>query len=151
MEQGNVYTDLNRSFVSVFINSMLRKPLLVILIFIAVTVAFAWRIPHVSFRTSIYDMVVDSLPETSRYNTFKEIFGSDEIIRIVIRTDDIFTPQNFSVVQEMSNTIEKLSGIKRVISLPVIKKAVEMSGKLDLKKFREMIQPIELFRKKSHI
>jgi predicted RND superfamily exporter protein len=147
MQQENAYTDLDRSFVSVFIRSILRKPLLVVLLFIAVTVTFAWQIPHVSFRTSIYDMVVDSLPETARYNTFKEVFGSDEIIRIVIRTDGIFTPQNFGAVEEMSNTIERLPGIKRVISLPVIKKAVEMSGKWELNKFREMIQPVELFKK----
>ncbi|MBW2514469.1 MAG: hypothetical protein JRE21_07855, partial [Deltaproteobacteria bacterium] len=115
MEQENVYTDLDRSFVSVFINSILRKPLPVVLLFIAVTVTFAWQIPHVSFKTSIYDMVVDSLPETARYNTFREVFGSDEIIRVVIRTDGIFTPQNFGAVEEMSNTIQELSGIKRVI------------------------------------
>ena len=147
MQQENAYTDLDRSFVSVFIRSILRKPLLVVLLFIAVTVIFAWQIPQVSFRTSIYDMVVDSLPETARYNTFKEVFGSNEIIRIVIRTDGIFTPQNFGAVEEMSNTIERLPGIKRVISLPVIKKAVEMSGKWELNKFREMIQPVELFKK----
>jgi predicted RND superfamily exporter protein len=147
MGQENVYKDLDRSFFSIFINSILRKPLLVILIFIAITAAFAWWIPQISFRTSIYDMVVDSLPETTRYNTFKEVFGSDEIIRIVIRTDGIFTPLNFGVVEEMSNTIEKLPGVKRVISLPVIKKAVEMSGRWELKKFREMIQPVSLFKK----
>ncbi|MBW2678115.1 MAG: hypothetical protein JRD49_11175, partial [Deltaproteobacteria bacterium] len=75
---------------------MLKQPLLVVLIFIAITIIFGWRIPQISFRTSIYDMVVDSLPATARYNTFKEVFGSDEIIRVVIRTDGIFTPKNFS-------------------------------------------------------
>jgi predicted RND superfamily exporter protein len=147
MEQENAYTDLDRSFVSIFIRSILRKPLLVVLIFIAVTATFAWQIPQISFRTSIYDMVVDSLPETARYNTFKEVFGSDEIIRIVIKTDGIFTPQNFSAVEEMSTTLEQLPGVRRVISLPVIKKAVEMSGKWEVKKFKEMIQPVGLFKK----
>ncbi|MBW2634125.1 MAG: MMPL family transporter, partial [Deltaproteobacteria bacterium] len=126
---------------------MLKQPLLVVLIFIAITIIFGWRIPQISFRTSIYDMVVDSLPATARYNTFKEVFGSDEIIRVVIRTDGIFTPKNFSVVEEVSGAIEQIPGVKRVISLPVIKKAIEMSRKWDLQKFREMIQPVTLFKK----
>lgn len=126
---------------------MLKQPLLVVLIFIVITIIFGLRIPQISFRTSIYDMVVDSLPETARYHTFKEVFGSDEIIRLVIRTDGIFTPQNYSVVEEISGAVQQIPGVKRVISLPVIKKSIEMSGKLDLQKFREMIQPVTLFIK----
>ena len=147
MGQESAYRDLDRSFLSVFMQAMLRRPLIVVLIFMAVTIAFGWRIPHLSFRTSVYDMVIKSLPETSRYDTFKEVFGSDEIIRVVIRTEDIFTPQNFSVVAQMSDAIAKLPGVKRVISLPMIKKAVEMSGKWELQKFKEIIQPVSLFKK----
>lgn len=147
MAQESTNTDLSRNLHSVFIGGMLKQPLLVVLIFIVITIVFGLRIPQISFRTSIYDMVVDSLPETARYHTFKEVFGSDEIIRLVIRTDGIFTPQNYSVVEEISGAVQQIPGVKRVISLPVIKKAVEMSGKLDLQKFREMIQPVTLFIK----
>jgi predicted RND superfamily exporter protein len=147
MEQERAYKDLDRSFLSVFMGAMLRRPLIVVLIFMVITMVFGWRIPKISFRTSTYDMVVDSLPETARYNTFKEVFGSDEIIRLVIRTEGIFTPRNFHVVEEMSDAIVKLPGVKRVISLPVIKKAVEMSGKWELQKFKEIIQPVSLFKK----
>jgi predicted RND superfamily exporter protein len=147
MEQERAYKDLDRSFLSVFMGAMLRRPLIVVLIFMVITMVFGWRIPKISFRTSTYDMVVDSLPETARYNTFKEVFGSDEIIRLVIRTEGIFTPRNFHVVEEMSDAIVQLPGVKRVISLPVIKKAVEMSGKWELQKFKEIIQPVSLFKK----
>jgi len=147
MDQESAYTDLSSNFHSVFLGGILKRPRLVVLIFIIVTIGFGWRIPQISFRTSIYDMVVDRLPETDRYNTFKEVFGSDEIIRLVIRTDDIFTPRNFSVVEEMSGAVAQIPGVRRIISLPVIKKAVEMSGKWDLQKFREIIQPVTLFKK----
>ena len=147
MAQESAYTDLNRNLLSAYMSGLLKQPQLVLLIFIAITIAFAWKIPRITFRTSIYDMVVESLPETARYNTFLEVFGSDDIIRLVIRTDGIFKPQNYRVVAEMSDSIEKLPGVKRVISLPVIKKAVEISGKWDLKKFSEMIQPVSLFKK----
>ena len=147
MGQEGAYRDLDHSFLSVFMQAMLRRPLIVVLIFVVITIVFGWRIPQISFRTSVYDIVVDSLPETARYNTFKEVFGSDEIIRLVIRTEDIFTPRNFSVVEQMSDAIVKLPGVKRVFSLPMIKKAVEISGKSELQKFKEIIQPVSLFKK----
>jgi predicted RND superfamily exporter protein len=147
MEQERAYKDLDRSFLSVFMGTMLRRPMIVVLIFTAVTIAFGWRIPHISFRTSVYDMVIKSMPETSRYNTFKEVFGSDEIIRLVIRTAGIFTSQNFSLVEDMSEAVTKIPGVKRVIGLPVVKKAVEISGKWELQRFRETIQPVSLFKR----
>jgi predicted RND superfamily exporter protein len=147
MEQERAYKDLDRSFLSVFMGTMLRRPMIVVLIFTAVTIVFGWRIPHISFRTSVYDMVIKSLPETSRYNTFKEVFGSDEIIRLVIRTAGIFTSQNFSLVEDMSEAVTKIPGVKRVIGLPVVKKAVEISGKWELQKFKETIQPVSLFKR----
>jgi predicted RND superfamily exporter protein len=147
MAQKSDYTDLSQNLHSVLMGRMLKQPLLIVLIFIVITIVFGWRIPQISFRTSIYDMVIDGLPETARYNTFKEVFGSDEIIRIVIRMDDIFTPYNFSILEEMSAAVEKIPEVRRVISLPVIKKAVEMSKKWDLQKFREMIQPVALFER----
>ena len=147
MDQENAYSELSRDFYTVFMGGVLKRPLLVVLIIMVITIGFGWRIPQISFRTSIYDMVVDSLPETARYHTFKEVFGSDELIRIVIKTDGIFIPRNFSVVEEMSGIVEQIPGVRRVISLPVIKKAVEMSRKWDLQKFRETIQPVTLFKR----
>ncbi len=147
MDKEITYKDLGWNFHSFLLGGMLKQPLSVVLILIVITIAFGWRIPRISFRTSVYDMVVDSLPETVRYNIFKEVFGSDEIIRVVIKTDGIFTPRNYSVVEEMSGAIEKIPGVRRVISLPVIKKGIELSGKWDLQKFKEVIQPVILFKK----
>lgn len=147
MVQQYAYSDLSRNFRSVFIGWMLKRPQLVVLIFIVITIVFGWRIPQIYFRTSIYDMIVDNLPETARYNTFKEIFGSDEIIRLVIRTNGIFTTQNYSVLEELSAAVQKIPGVRRVLSLPAIKNSVEMSGHWDLKKFRERMQPVALFKR----
>jgi len=147
MEQEPIHANLDRRLFAEFLQGILKRPLAVILIFAAITVGFGWRIPGIAFRTSVYDMVVDRSPETASYNTFKAIFGSDEIIRVVVRTDGIFKRQNFGLVEKMSAALQKLPGIKRVISLPEIKKAVEMSRKWELKRFRAIIQPVDLFKK----
>ena len=61
MQKKSSYTDLNRSFLSFFIGALLKKPLIVILLFIVVTLCFGWRIPNISFRTSI----LSHFPSTS--------------------------------------------------------------------------------------
>ena len=53
----------------------LRKPLVVITIILAITFCFAWQIRHLSFKTSIYDLQIEDLPETVRYEDFKKLFG----------------------------------------------------------------------------
>ncbi len=64
---------------------ILSRPLIVMIIIAAITFVFAWRLPDLSFKTSIYDLQIEDLPETAQYNAFKKIFGSDEIIRVVIK------------------------------------------------------------------
>ena len=53
----------------------LRRPLTVILMILAVTLFFAWQIRNLEFKTSIYDLQIENLPETARYEDFKKLFG----------------------------------------------------------------------------
>ncbi|MCG6911790.1 MAG: hypothetical protein LJE94_16945, partial [Deltaproteobacteria bacterium] len=56
---------------------MLKRPLVVLAVVLLITAVFAWRIPSLIFKTSIYDLIIEDLPETARYDDFKKIFGSD--------------------------------------------------------------------------
>ena len=56
---------------------ILRRPLLVIFATAVITIYFGWQLPNLSFKTSVYDLQIEDLPETARYNDFKELFGSD--------------------------------------------------------------------------
>ncbi len=120
---------------------------MVILFVGAITLFFLWHLPNLSFRTSIYDLIIEDLPETIRYREFKSIFGSDEIIRIVIRAQNIFDPLTFQKIEHLSNSAAKINGIRRVISLPSIKSDVEAGKKWRLEEFQELVAPIKLFDK----
>jgi len=74
---------------------ILRRPLPVIFMVAAVTSFFAWQLPNLSFKTSIYDLQIEDLPETAQYDDFKKLFGSDEIIRVVIKSSNVFDPLTF--------------------------------------------------------
>ena len=125
---------------------ILRRPLVIIACFLAVSIFFALQIPKLAFRTSIYDLLIDNLPETIRYSSFKEVFGSDEIIQVVVKADNIFDPAVFRKIEVLSETFSDIPGVKRVISLPVIKKKVDPGGKWTIAEFAKVVAPVELFK-----
>ncbi len=111
------------------------------------TLVFGYHLPGLTFRSSIYDLVVEDLPETERYDLFKSVFGSEEIIRVVIRAEDVFDAAAFEAVSRLSDTAARITGVRRVISLPEVKKAVDVSGRMDLTRFQALIAPVALFQK----
>ena len=135
-----------RSFRSV-LEWVLKQPLVVVVFFCAVTLFFLMSLPRLSFHTSIYDLLIQSLPETRRYEAFKAQFGSDEIIRVVIKSDNTFAPATFRNIQELSERLADIGGVRRVISLSDLKKRVDPAGEWSLEKFENVLAPAELFRK----
>ena len=125
----------------------IRRPAAVIGIALAVSVFFAWQLPHLSFKTSIYDLEIENLPETARYQDFKKLFGSDEIIRIVVKADDVFETATFAKIGELAEAVSKIDGVRRVVSLPGIKKAVDFTGKWHMDKFAAVVSSVPLFHK----
>ncbi|MBW1865999.1 MAG: MMPL family transporter, partial [Deltaproteobacteria bacterium] len=124
----------------------IKHPVIAILIILLATAAFAWRIPTLTFKTSIYDLIIEDLPATSRYEEFKTIFGSDEIIRIVIKSEGIYEESTFKKIEALSDAAAKIEGVRRVISLPEIKKAIDFTGKWDLTHFSDVMKPVDLFK-----
>ena len=125
----------------------MRRPRVVILSGSVVTLFFAFHIPNLSFHTSVYDLIIEDLPEARRYDIFKSEFGSDEIIRVVVKTDNIFNTANFRKIEILSDSLAKIKGVKRVISLPEIKRVVDTASKWDIKQFMQRVAPVELFRR----
>ena len=126
---------------------IISRPLFVILIIAAITSFFAWRLPDLAFKTSIYDLQIEDLPETAQYDSFKKIFGSDEIIRVVIKSENVFDPVTFRKVEQLAETAVAIEGVRRVISLPGVKKAVDVSGNWSMEKFSTLVQPVDLFHR----
>ncbi|UCD78518.1 MAG: MMPL family transporter [Desulfobacterales bacterium] len=111
------------------------------------TCFFAYHIPKLSFRTSIYDLLIEDLPDTAVYETLKAEFGSDEMIRLVVKTDNVFAPAAFRKVEDISARCAGLKGVRRIISLPLIKKDIDPSAKMSLAQFETMVAPVALFQK----
>jgi uncharacterized protein len=126
---------------------ILQRPRQVIWAVLAVSVLFAWQIPHLSFSTSVYDLIIDDLAESNQYNAFKKIFGSDEIIRVVIRADDVFSPLTFRKIETLADAAAGIQGVRRIIGLPGIKKSIDVTGGWDMKQFAAVVTPVALFQR----
>ena len=111
------------------------------------SLVFAWQIPQLRFETSIYDLTIEDLPQTREYNAFKKRFGCEEIILVVARTSGVFDPKTFSGIERLSDQFEAIKGVRRVISLPGIKKAMDITGKWTLSDFKKEIAPVTLLEK----
>ncbi len=122
-----------------------QHPFVVLFLVALLTGLLAWRLPSLRVETSIYDMAIEDLPATRTYEAFKKQFGSEEIILVVVRAEDVFDPRTFREVETLAESLAELSSIRRVISLPGIKQDMDVTGKWDVPAFKKALQPVDLF------
>jgi len=138
--------EISLSFTGILL-SIVRRRVQVLLVIVLVTLFFGWQASKLHIKTSIYDLVIEDLPETAHYNEFKEVFGSDEIIRVVVKAENVFDPVTFRKIEELVTAATEMEGVRRVISLPGIKKDVDPGGAWSLDRFAAMVTPVAIFRK----
>jgi predicted RND superfamily exporter protein len=112
-----------------------------------ITLFLAFKLPALRFQSSIYDLAIEDLPEAAQYRSFKETFGSEEILLVVIKGTRVFEPSHFQRISRLSDALSQIKGVRRVISLPSIKRDMDLTGKWDLSEFEKIIAPVTLFQK----
>ena len=126
---------------------VIRHPVLILTLIGLITILFAARLPELRFQTSIYDLAIENLPESVYYRQFKKMFGSEEMILVAAKTDNVFAPQTFERLRAFSKAISKIPGVRRVLSLPGIKDDMDLTGRWTPEEFRDIIGPIALFNR----
>jgi hydrophobe/amphiphile efflux-3 (HAE3) family protein len=114
---------------------------------LVITFLFAWQLPKLQFQTSIYDLAVEDISETVRYESFKKEFGTDEIIFVVANTENIFEPATFQRIEVLAQALAEVNGIRRVISLPGIRKDMDLTERWNLADFEKLVAPVDLFQR----
>ncbi|MBW1797226.1 MAG: MMPL family transporter [Deltaproteobacteria bacterium] len=126
---------------------VVEHPRQIIFAILLITLVFAWKIPNLRFQTSIYDLAIEDLPETIQYHSFKNEFGCEEIILVVARAEHIFEPKTFEQVERLAKELSGIKEVKRVISLPGIKRAMDITDKWSISDFKRIISPIKLLQR----
>jgi predicted RND superfamily exporter protein len=134
-----------RSSFQKWLYRLLRRPLWTLSIALAVTVTLGWYLPRLRIGSSVHDLAIEDLRETANYRAFKQVFESDEIIRIVVRDQNVLSQEMFSRVADLAEKSAAIKGVRRVISLPGIKSTVDQAGKWSQEEFAAHIAPVRLF------
>ena len=129
------------------LDGVLSRPWVSVACFALISLFFALQIPKLSFRTSIYDLLIENLSDSIRYQRAKKVFGSDEIIRVVVKADDIFDPATFTKIEILSEAFSKIEGVRRVISLPGIRQKIDPGRSWTIDQFAKVTSPVDLFKK----
>ncbi len=130
-----------------YLDIVTRRPAWLLLAVAVITAAFGWHLPKLSFKTTFYDLVIESLPEAGQYRKFQELFGSDEIIRMVVRAENILDAPTFAKVTQLSEAARQIPGVRRVISLPEVRKSVDPRSEWTMDKFAGILTPVDLFQR----
>jgi predicted RND superfamily exporter protein len=125
---------------------VIRHPVLILTLIGLITILFAIRLPDLRFQTSIYDLAIEDLPESVYYRQFKKMFGSEEMILVAAKVNNVFAPQTFERLRALSKAISKIPGVRRVLSLPGIKGDMDLTVRWTPEEFRDIIGPIALFK-----
>ncbi len=138
---------MKRLSFNAYLNMVVNRPGWVLLCCAAITLFFAWHLPGLSFKTTVYDLIIEDLDESARYNQFLKQFGSDEIIRLVVKADDVLDPATFAKITQLSDAAAQIDGVIRIISLPEVRKSVDRSNQWDMTQFAAVLTPVELFQR----
>jgi len=97
-----------------------QHPKKIILMTLLLSFFFISNLPHITIDTSTEGFLHKNDPTLIRYEEFKEQFGQDEMILLVVKTEDIF---NFDTInklkelhQELENTTPYLNDITSLIN-----------------------------------
>jgi hypothetical protein len=134
-------------FFSRWLSYIADKPFITLLGILLFTVLVGAKIPWLTFSTSVRNLIVDDVPERLRYEEFKALFGTDEIIHVVMKGDDVFSSLFFSQIRNLSMTFDQFPGVDRVISLAQIKNSVDPNDDWSLERFSELVAPVKIFQR----
>jgi hypothetical protein len=105
---------------------MLHRSAWTIWITALLTVVFLFHIRNLQFDTSPSTLILPDSPETAYYKRIASVFGDDQIILIGIHDPDLLTPAGLNRIRWLTTALEKVDGVKRVVSLT---NAMDVQGK----------------------
>jgi predicted RND superfamily exporter protein len=122
---------------------------LVIALLVAITATLGYFATQIEFDNSIESYFLES--DLRNYNHFLDEFGTDELVVVAFGGEDVFTVENFALIETLSRRLEELPHVRRVISLTT---AQVVSGRDDSVDFGDLTPilpstPLELAQVRS--
>ncbi len=80
-----------------------------------ITLFFGWFAIHARFNNTLESYFFEN--DLKDYNQFLDQFGTDEIIAVAFGGEEIFTTENLRLIKTISDQLEDLPHVRRVVSL----------------------------------
>ena len=112
-----------------------------VFLFLSLFVAlfFAAFNPSVKVIDNVDYFTVEDNQDAKFYNNFKEIFGSDEFFVIAFKSQDLFTTEKLSVLNNITDDLEMIEEIRDVTSLTNVDDTIGGKDYFEVKRFIEDI------------
>ncbi|MCP4689618.1 MAG: MMPL family transporter, partial [Desulfobacterales bacterium] len=121
---------------------IIDHPLAAILAFLAGLALLTPRMHTLELNADMAQFLPTGDPRTAYYHDFfKDAFGSDVLSKIVVKPDDgeVFTPRTLALIQKLSDELEDMEEVSRVVSLTTVR---QIRGDGDLLDTSQLITTI---------
>lgn len=100
---------------------LLKHPKLFLAVFTLITAAFAVPASRIRIDSSVEGLMVEADPDRIFFDRVREIFGNDEVLVVALVAEEtIFRTESLRKIERISNAMEALDGVERVISLTTV-------------------------------
>ena len=81
------------------------------------TVFFSFQLRKIRIESDLAKYLKQSAPEVKLFNYIGEKFGGNEIVLVALKTDNIFTYKNLTLLEKLTNSFSNIKGVASVTSL----------------------------------
>ncbi|MCS6924906.1 MAG: MMPL family transporter [Candidatus Binatia bacterium] len=96
---------------------IVNRPRRILLCVVLLTGFWAYHARHIRLDSSVESLLPQHDPEQQYYAEVRQLFGSDEVGVVGVVTDDVYTPEVLHKIKRLTEAIEKVDGVERVLSL----------------------------------
>ncbi|HXL03049.1 MAG TPA: MMPL family transporter [Candidatus Atribacteria bacterium] len=120
---------------------IVKNAWLILIAVLIVTIFFAFQVVNVKFKDDVTEYLPEDDPEISFYNSLSDKFASfqKKSMIVALEFDDLFIPHNLELLQEIVESIEKLSSVKGVSALTNMPKVVATDFGIEVKEVVETL------------
>lgn len=105
------------TFVEPFIRTIIRHFKITLFIIAGFTLFFSWQYLQQTHNNHIEIFFADDDPLFTAYEKFQETYGNEEYGIIALESTSLFSNAGFSSIATLTEALEKIDGIDRVLSL----------------------------------
>jgi len=122
-----------------WIDFVMHYPRTVIGVSILVTLLMGWNISKIIIDPDIKSMLPADQEIIVSINEMEDIFGGSEMVMISLKSDDIFSEATLKKIQILSDEVEELSIVDRVLSITNMFKISGIEGGFEVQDLIEKI------------